>query len=48
MTENTLNRRVQQLSKELDSHSHLSELIELMGEQIADDTWVLEQERLPL
>ena len=48
MTENTLNRRVQQLSKELGSHSHLPELIELMGEQIADDTWVLEQERLPL
>jgi len=48
MTETTLNRRVQQLSKELQSHPHLTEIVELMSEQIADDTWVLEQERLPL
>lgn len=38
MTEQTLNRRLNQLIVELENHIHRDELLQLMQEQLLDDT----------
>jgi hypothetical protein len=38
MTEQTFNRRLNQLIVELESHTHREELLQLMQEQLLDDT----------
>ena len=41
MTEATYNRLLQQLIKEISEHPYREELLQLMQEQSADDTFVL-------
>ena len=38
MTSTTLKRRTEQLIREIDNHSHKAELLELMYQQLQDDT----------
>ena len=42
MTEQTYNRRLNQLIVEVKSHTHRDELLKLMQEQLIDDTYVVE------
>ena len=48
MNKKTFNRRLQQLSSELYQHVHKDELLNIMSQQLEDDTPVAEQELLPL
>lgn len=41
MTEDTFNRRLEQLIKDVMQHPHSEEILKLATEQIADDTVVL-------
>lgn len=43
MTEETFNRRLEQLVKEVMQHPHSEEILRLANEQLADDTVVLVQ-----
>lgn len=38
MTEQTYNRRLNQLIVEIENHNHRDELLQLMQEQLLDDT----------
>jgi len=38
MTEQTFNRRLNQLIVEIENHNHRDELLQLMKEQLLDDT----------
>ena len=38
MKSTTLSRRTEQLIKQIENHSHKQELLQLMREQLADDT----------
>jgi len=42
MTEYTYNRRLNQLIVELENHNHRDELLQLMKEQLLDDTDTME------
>ena len=42
MTEQTYNRRLNQLIAEVENHTHCDELLKLMQEQLIDDTYVVE------
>lgn len=42
MSEETFNRRLDQLIKEVMQHPHKDELLQLAQEQLADDTFVLD------
>ena len=42
MTEQTYNRRLNQLIIEVENHTHCDELLKLMQEQLIDDTYVVE------
>ena len=42
MTEQTYNRRLNQLIIEVENHTHCDELVKLMQEQLIDDTYVVE------
>jgi hypothetical protein len=42
MTEQTYNRRLNQLIIEVENHTHQDELVKLMQEQLIDDTYVME------
>lgn len=41
MTEQTFNRRLEQLIKEVMQHPHSEEILKLASDQLADDTVVL-------
>ena len=41
MTEQTYNRRLNQLIIEVENHTHCDELLKLMQEQLLDDTYVI-------
>ena len=41
MNDQTFNRRLQQLVLNLNIHSHRDELLRLMAEQVAEDTYLL-------
>ena len=41
MSEATFNFRLQTLLDEIEMHEHKDELIELLAEQVSDDTYVL-------
>tara|TARA_R100000231_G_C5240290_1_gene139562 strand:- start:415 stop:546 length:132 start_codon:yes stop_codon:yes gene_type:complete len=38
MKEQTFNKRLQQLIDQLNIHSHKKEILEIMAQQVADDT----------
>jgi hypothetical protein len=42
MTEQTYNRRLNQLIIEVEDHTQRNELLKLMQEQLIDDTYVVE------
>ena len=42
MTEQTYNRRLNQLIIEVENHTRRDELLKLMQEQLIDDTYVVE------
>lgn len=42
MSEETFNRRLDQLIKEVMQHPHKDELLQLAHQQLADDTFVLD------
>jgi hypothetical protein len=42
MTEQTYNRRLNQLIIEVENHTQRDELLKLMQEQLIDDTYVVE------
>ena len=42
MTEQTYNRRLNQLIIEVENHTRRDELLKLMQEQLLDDTYVME------
>ena len=48
MNQRTFNKRLQLLSSEIDRHPHADELLNIMLQQLEDDTSVAEQELLPL
>ena len=37
-------QRIQALLNQIESHEHKEELLKLMGEQVADDTWIVNKE----
>lgn len=37
-------QRIQALLNEIKTHEHKEELLKLMSEQVADDTWVVNKE----
>ncbi len=38
MNEQTFNTRIEQLCEQIDNHSHREELLQIIKEQVADDT----------
>tara|TARA_A100001035_G_C27636533_1_gene432528 strand:- start:37 stop:192 length:156 start_codon:yes stop_codon:yes gene_type:complete len=48
MTENTLNRKYNKLLSEISKSDYKEELLNIMSQQLADDTPVIRQELLPL
>ena len=47
MNTKTFNRRLQQLSSELYQHAHKDELLNIMSQQVLDDTPVCDKEIIP-
>ena len=37
-------QRIQDLLNQIESHEHKEELLKLMGEQVADDTYIVNKE----
>ena len=37
-------RKIQDLLNQIESHEHKEELLKLMREQVADDTWVVSKQ----
>ena len=37
-------RKIQELLNQIESHEHKEELLKLMAEQVADDTWIVNKE----
>lgn len=37
-------RKIQDLLNQIESHEHKEELLKLMGEQVADDTYIVHKE----
>ena len=48
MTENTINRKYNKLLREISKSEHKEELLNIMSQQLQDDTSVIRQELIPI